>query len=1053
MSIISQTENVTAFAQEKPFSILVPKHCPAREGTDFQRLGTAEQLAWTVQQVAQSDIIALDLETRGTDPLLPDSKIIGIGLAGDGFSIYFDISTVPEALDTLGPVLAEHPGLIAHNVYFDGGWMFVKQGHPPMQWHMCTYALYRHLAGEGWLDQKWGLKHAETDLLLWAETNDVELDAWLVSHGHTTSPGNARKSEMWRAPAAILGKYCCLDVEATYLLYTEILRPALNRFPGLVEHMHRYMYLISMHIRQREAGMVIDIPKLQRVSSAMDAEIADLTAEFLRHPVVAKPIAEFNVGKLAEFLETEPPRLLVKKIGTEPPQYKKDGTVSKNWEKWAERRDAPAVVSKNWIKWESKRCAILAGELADYLFNLQSGDNLRWLLYEKLGNKPTEFTETGLPSVSGHVLRHMGEAGDILRRRSEITKELSYVSEYISIAEKYGGTIHPSFRFPGTLTGRPSSYEINLLQIPKTKACMECFTVPEGWSLVDLDFCLHPDTEYLTLHGWLKITELREQDHVWQVNPETLQGSWVIPQRIIRRMYSGDMYSIGNRRGHLRVTENHRMLWVNQRTRNRSDRYILNKSQDGVPNSYCSSLMQASTAENTAGYLPTDWELDMACLLQADSSLNKDSGSYTVEVSKPRKRERVRELLGRDGNVHTRHGTQTMDPEGWYGIRFSSPLLRGKHLFLEDLSTECSDRFVQCLSFWDGSIGRSKEISYTTTDSETADQIQRYLVRCGYECKVSQFIPKNTPNARPCYRLYIRRAKGLRLRKGIDDTRKEHYTGLVGCVTVPYGCILVRSEGQTFVTGNCALEPTVAAEVTGDENLMFLYADPNRQSDVYLHYGAQMPAPIGTAIRASGFDPANPTPASIAKAKKECKFERNDIMKPLYLSDTYGSGAGKKHQILQRNGVNLPFQTVQALHDSLQQQKAGVTKYTRKLEQEWKQNRGYIMSPLGYPMAVYRDSLKDVFNRQCQSTGHSILTYWVYLFTTELTRRGINWEPYILDWYDAATVAVPDASVAATKEVMEWGVVELNRILGGIIKFRGTAESGKTLSDVKQPEA
>ena len=41
------------------------------------------------------------------------------------------------------------------------------------------------------------------------------------------------KSQMYRAPAEILGHYCKLDCESTYLLYTKILAPVLEQFETL----------------------------------------------------------------------------------------------------------------------------------------------------------------------------------------------------------------------------------------------------------------------------------------------------------------------------------------------------------------------------------------------------------------------------------------------------------------------------------------------------------------------------------------------------------------------------------------------------------------------------------------------------------------------------------------------------------------------------------------------------------------------------------------------------------------------------------------------------
>jgi hypothetical protein len=52
-------------------------------------------------------------------------------------------------------------------------------------WKYCTYAMYRHLASEGFLGQKWGLASAMESLLEWEVPKGEEVAKWLVENGYT----------------------------------------------------------------------------------------------------------------------------------------------------------------------------------------------------------------------------------------------------------------------------------------------------------------------------------------------------------------------------------------------------------------------------------------------------------------------------------------------------------------------------------------------------------------------------------------------------------------------------------------------------------------------------------------------------------------------------------------------------------------------------------------------------------------------------------------------------------------------------------------------------
>lgn len=178
------SELVTTRERSDPYILLKPGYHPARVGpTFYQRLHVDDNINDLLDSIQQSRILALDFETKGGD-FSSDISIVGVGLAWDTGSCYVNWENLVEAeKNVFLSSVAAHPGLIAHNVYFDGG-VFKKVSDLNPKWHMCTYSLLAHLANEGVEGRHWGLKPAMVDLLGWQDSNDKYLRRWLVENGH-----------------------------------------------------------------------------------------------------------------------------------------------------------------------------------------------------------------------------------------------------------------------------------------------------------------------------------------------------------------------------------------------------------------------------------------------------------------------------------------------------------------------------------------------------------------------------------------------------------------------------------------------------------------------------------------------------------------------------------------------------------------------------------------------------------------------------------------------------------------------------------------------------
>jgi hypothetical protein len=327
----------------------------------------------------------------------------------------------------------------------------------------------------------------------------------------------ADKSKMHLAPAEVLGPYCAADADSTYLLYTQVLRPALERFKALEKYASPEIYgrYLRILIEQRLRGMLVDREGVVAYSKQLEDQIAEDRDTFLKHPTIAPAVTEYNRRIAEEHWQKEPEKFLKQKaLPTEPAQYRKDGQLSKNWLRWNEQKEKATlpIVSKNWEKWWKQLLEILDGQH----FNPDSGPQKQWLFYDYLKHPVILQTESGQPATDERALSAFGEPGRLLVSYNEKQKEASYVSACIghlresqgpqlggtariiddNIADNSGGSassgsyyLHAAFRVPGTLTGRlAGAGGFNIQQQPKSREYLKAFRARPGYLLVDLDF-------------------------------------------------------------------------------------------------------------------------------------------------------------------------------------------------------------------------------------------------------------------------------------------------------------------------------------------------------------------------------------------------------------------------------------------------------------------------------------------------------------------------------------------------------------------------------------
>ena len=490
-----------------------------------------------LSRVPVYSIVAVDTETNGTQAADTDVYPVGIGISHAHETIYVDLdSQSDETLDVLRQfLLSPNYNFIGHNIFFDGAILQAQLG-TWMNWTACTYGLFRQLANEGWVGQKYGLKQAQLDLLGWDTRGDVELDEWLVAAGvvknyeHVFSKWSAEerladfraggsirvdKSRMSLAPPNILGYYCGLDAYSTYKLYTEVLLPAIQRLPAKFQEVFTWYHSlfitnVELLVQQQLRGVYVNTAQLDKFESKTRELITQYELEFRSNKEVAPYLKEWEEAKAAELIEPAKYKKLPV-LGEAPAEFTKAGKPSKSYAVWLEKKKkiealGPGEISQVWLNWQ----ASLPEKLEKTKFNLHSGSQRSWLFYEKL-NKPVKvFTKSDKPATDKKALPGFGEPGLSLSKLDKQTKLLGFV-EALRGQLDGDNLAHPRFNTPGTFTGRlGGSGGFNWQNLPKSGGFMKAISARPGMAWVSLDFAslenyvlceLSRDPSLLKLYG------------------------------------------------------------------------------------------------------------------------------------------------------------------------------------------------------------------------------------------------------------------------------------------------------------------------------------------------------------------------------------------------------------------------------------------------------------------------------------------------------------------------------------------------------------------------
>lgn len=315
------------------------------------------------------------------------------------------------------------------------------------------------------------------------------------------------------------------------------------------------------------------------------------------------------------------------------------------------------------------------------------------------------------------------------------------------------------------------------------------------WEYVVWDECFRGSTEVLTDKGFKRFDSLAGDEKIAQFNKDS-SIEFVKPIRFIKKYHAGELckLSLGRSRS-VYMTPNHNQVYRTKADTEWKFKPIKDLSLQG----YTSIPVSGLSKENGDSL---SWMERLLIAIQADGTLQRhqvNESVYSIQVVKQRKKDRLHLILSHLNNYTIIKGREGVD-------RYMVKLPKGDAKLLSthfsvEMGITKARQFIEEIAKWDGSELTDNTLYYSSKIKENVDFVNAIAVQAGYKVLQSTEEDNRSENYSTIYRLYMRK-ETLEVHSRMS---KEYipYSGYVYCVEVPSHMIVVRSEGYTFISGNC----------------------------------------------------------------------------------------------------------------------------------------------------------------------------------------------------------------------------------------------------------
>lgn len=345
----------------------------------------------------------------------------------------------------------------------------------------------------------------------------------------------------------------------------------------------------------------------------------------------------------------------------------------------------------------------------------------------------------------------------------------TYIDGYLEHVNPVTGRIHADLMPLATETGRFASRRPNLQN------------------------CFDGSTEILTRRGFVAFPDLTSQDYIAQWQDGEID--FVAPLEILARQHDGEMVYLKNQHIDLCMTPDHRCLLQNRKSR---QFFVISAAE------YPADSRQLHAGQYRFGekhLLPA--EITLLAATQADGYYHDSGIDFTF--AKARKYRRLVQALQaleipysdrvrQDGKVTLR--LKKCPFCAWIMDTLGDEKVWGNWLLEYDRQTVSA--LLSEILHWDGCFTRSNH--YSSSVKQNADWMQVLYVLTGQRTNLRRYHNGN-PNAAVNYQLDVT-DRNYSLTTNIEKDTAV-FSGMVYCVSVPSGFIVVRRGGRVCITGNC----------------------------------------------------------------------------------------------------------------------------------------------------------------------------------------------------------------------------------------------------------
>lgn len=416
-----------------------------REGLDYRYLETVPEIEAELRRMQnESQVLSFDIESTTLNPWLPEARVVSINLSdrpkyGVSIPLYHpespliihredgteDYSQVEYVVSVLKELLEDaRIPKVAHNGKFDTKYLQVSLGIH-VAW-FCFDTMYGHYIAVSEELNTQGLKSQTWEFIPDMGGYDDELDDF------KEALPEAKRHNYGNIPWNILKSYGAADADCALRLF----------------------YLYSKMIAEEHQWQVLmDEIMMPACAALRDMEINGLKVDRQLAASYAEAYAQ-EKQRIESALNT---CSALKELEAEASM------------RWAERQRIASIPRKERTREEQAKFEQYK-KYQNWSFNWASTAQVSDLLFNRLGLTTEVTNDSGKMSTNEEALKEMALHHEVPRLMLELRKVnilIGLVVNKIPTLLDSEGLLHPSFNQCGTVTGRLSSQDPNIQQMPR----------------------------------------------------------------------------------------------------------------------------------------------------------------------------------------------------------------------------------------------------------------------------------------------------------------------------------------------------------------------------------------------------------------------------------------------------------------------------------------------------------------------------------------------------------------------------------------------------------